>query len=801
MKIANLLRGAGARKSKQPIRVIGIDLGTTNSTVAEVVFNPKDEEEAAARCVEIDQGTLEGRYTHSLVPSVVAVHDGQLFVGEGAKRLRGKAADPDYGLARNRNIFWDCKNDMGLDKTYHRAPDGFQSAKDIASKVLAFLKTQSSSDQDEPVARTVITVPASFQAAQRQDTLDAARLAGYDVRGGDLLDEPIAAFLDYVLTHDLSTILEPGETKNLLVFDFGGGTCDVAIFRIGIAEDEAMLEISPLSVSRYHRLGGGDIDSSILYEVLIPQIIEQNGLCAHDLDFDTKKNQLEPAFLSLAESLKIGLCSEIRTLKRFGKYDEARKSETFKIQPGVHTCKLPNGRELRIQSPRLSAIQLDTVLTPFLDSDFVFHRESEYRMTCSIFAPLADGLDRASLTSDDIDLCLLVGGSCLIPQVVEAVSEYFGLAEVLSYDSQDDIQTAVAKGAAYHALMLEMCGHGLVRPVCAESVSIKTADEPLELIPRGARLPYPAEGEWSENDSLVVPKGSSRSPLQLHVELVGEKGQSLFSGVWNMETRPTQGERLVLQYHMDENQIINLRIDTQSNQGHQGFDATIENPLSNIVNPNSKKIRIDELEEQMRSKKMSQAKQEEVVMEIAGLCSELGQRDKSMHLYSQMLRVRGGQDEEILNKMGLLAGEMGDYNREEKFLRESARFANWGGPLFNLALSYRSRGLLDKAAKAIDEALDVQVAPAYLVLKAQIADSMKEAKTRDQSLEMAFELFQSVETMTEWELLWYERASRMKNDAKRIAEVDRTRKSRKLKTQALGVTGELPERAHKEDRQ
>jgi Molecular chaperone len=81
------------------------------------------------------------------------------------------------------------------------APEGFRSAAEIAGKVLAFLKAAAQESNSIPPTRTVVTVPASFQVAQRRDTLRAAEMAGLKIAGGDLLDEPVAAFLDYLISH------------------------------------------------------------------------------------------------------------------------------------------------------------------------------------------------------------------------------------------------------------------------------------------------------------------------------------------------------------------------------------------------------------------------------------------------------------------------------------------------------------------------------------------------------------------------------------------------------------------------
>lgn len=96
--------------------MLGIDLGTTNSTAAEIAWRPDHGAPSPARCLEVEQPTAEGTYIHVLVPSMVAIHGGQVVVGEGAKRLRSRAAE--LGLSRNLNLFYDCKNDIGIEKTW-----------------------------------------------------------------------------------------------------------------------------------------------------------------------------------------------------------------------------------------------------------------------------------------------------------------------------------------------------------------------------------------------------------------------------------------------------------------------------------------------------------------------------------------------------------------------------------------------------------------------------------------------------------------------------------------------------------
>src|SRR6266404_1892967 len=170
----------------QPTRVLGIDLGTTNSTVAEWVWDPLTASTCELKCLPIDQPTTQGRYSHILVPSIVAIYEGKTWVGQGAKLLRSTG-----NLEEFKNLFLECKNDIGTKRTYHRAAVGYRSAKAIASHVLSFLYHAATEDDKTPIASTVVTVPASFQAAQRSDTVDAVQRAGIELSLNGLLDEPI----------------------------------------------------------------------------------------------------------------------------------------------------------------------------------------------------------------------------------------------------------------------------------------------------------------------------------------------------------------------------------------------------------------------------------------------------------------------------------------------------------------------------------------------------------------------------------------------------------------------------------
>ncbi len=148
---------------KTPVRVIGIDLGTTNSALAEILWSPDAKEVSLARCLEVEQPTTTGPYIHVLVPSVVAIHANNVLVGEGAKRLRANTS-----LRRNKDIFYECKNDIGTRRTYHMAPEGFRSAAEIGGKCW-LSQSGGSGKQPHPAHTHGSDRSASFQIAQRRD--------------------------------------------------------------------------------------------------------------------------------------------------------------------------------------------------------------------------------------------------------------------------------------------------------------------------------------------------------------------------------------------------------------------------------------------------------------------------------------------------------------------------------------------------------------------------------------------------------------------------------------------------------
>lgn len=791
-----LLGEAGVKSAPaKTIRAVGIDLGTTNSTISEVVWNAEAGAPEAVRTLDVDQKTPMGLYTHVLVPSMVCLKGRQVWVGEGAKQHRGKMSEPRSDLRRNKNIFWECKNQMGETRTYHLAPKGYRSAAEIGGHVLKFLMDAAARANDAPAGSVAVTVPASFRVPQRQDTQKAAQLAGIQLQPGALVDEPIAAFLDYIFSHDIS-MLKLGETpRNLLVFDFGGGTCDVAIFQVSIPAGGGSIRLAPKAVSRYHRLGGGDIDLAVFHEILIPQILEQNKLTPFDLTYEDKAHILAPAFLSVAESLKIGICKEMSKQIELGRYASAEdKKSVGKRMPGVYECQLKDGRTISLQAPSITALQFEKLMLPFLDRDFLFARETEYRMTCSIFAPLTDALQRAGLEAEDIHCCLMAGSSSFIPQIQEAADAFFANGFVLNFASAEDAKIAVSRGAAYHALAVALTGSPLVRPIAGDSIRLETKREPLELVPAGAQLPYPAEDQWAEVDELTIPETSKIKPLPLKLSLVSGDGLLLFNGIWEVPPPLEKGQKLRFLCRMDQNQTMWFRVSLAASPQNEFEEYEIENPLTNIHFPDSRREEIEELEEKMRTGQIPRKNAADTVFKIAKLTSELGQRERALDLMKKALAEKGGRDLYLLNQMGILCGELRDFERQEKFYLEAAKYGEAGAPLFNLALSKWKQGLIDEGIRHVEAAMGREKDPAYLVLRSILADAKKDPIRRDAWIKESIPLFGSVSKMSDFHLGWYMTAAGRLDDKAQVQAAQEEQKKRRTVKAVDAFDGFLPDR-------
>ena len=249
-------------------KIIGNDLGTTNSCVAVI-------EGGNPTVIANSEG---GRTT----PSVVGFKDGERLIGQVAKRQA--VANPDRTVIS-------IKREMGTDYKV-KVDDKSYSPQEISAMILSKLKADAEAYLGSPVTQAVITVPAYFNDSQRQATKDAGKIAGLEVLR--IINEPTAAALAYGLDK------EDKKNQKILVFDLGGGTFDVSILEIG----DGVFEV--LSTNGDTRLGGDDFDNRIM-NLLVEEFKKENGI---DLSNDKLAMQ---RLKEAAEKAKIELSTLTQT--------------------------------------------------------------------------------------------------------------------------------------------------------------------------------------------------------------------------------------------------------------------------------------------------------------------------------------------------------------------------------------------------------------------------------------------------------------------------------------------------------
>ncbi len=788
MNLLEKLRTAAA-SAKPGTRVIGIDLGTTNSTVAQVRL-PLPENSAAefaCECVPLEQPTQMSPFTGALLPSVVAIDKaGTLWIGEGAKRMR---AEPQkHGLSLEKNLFYETKNDMGLQKRYHRAAEDFDHASKIAGHLLRFMVNGARQATGSPPGRTVVTVPASFQINQREDTIAAARLAGLSLANYDLLDEPVAALTDYLFTCAGAEVWD--KPQNTVVFDFGGGTCDVFVARLSPADNDSAFSIETRSVSRYHRLGGGDFDTAIIHNVLIPQLLKENELAPRHFEWTDRKKIIEPALRGCAEALKEGLCREISQLHLHGRYEAADKTQIVARQAPTKVS--VSGKDYLLAHPELSAAQWDEILKPFLDLEMMHARETDYVLALSVFAPITDALERAKLRTKDVDLVLLAGGSSLVPQVQWAVEKFFPQSRVLRFPDSTAAQTAIARGAAWTAAWLEAFKKPLVNPVISQTIALRVhGRNPIPLVTAGTAIPFPAAGEWKTVAGLALPKKFTGT---LRIEAITLPEEHVVLNLPVKIDAGEAGEALNLQFRFGSGHSFECAVALRKRPDDR-IVVEAENPLINVSNPGAARVEIEQIEEDLRDAGGIAPRHRDQLMRLAELYRELRMTEKAVDILKGASRAVGTPDPEILNRLAMFYDEIGDLNRMEAHYAEAARVSgNWAGPLFNWALHLFRRRNFALALEKVDEGILRQPdSGPYYILRARILDGMGQPVAAKEAAQQGMGHFPPLSAQSPWQLGWYEDgASTLEREADvKAARQQRERKGAQPKGSKTGEN-ELP---------
>jgi len=502
-------------------KIVGIDLGTTNSVVAVL-------EGGSPTVIP----TAEGG---NLVPSVVAFKkDGERLVGQAAKR---------QAVVNPENTIFSIKRFMGrrFDEVAEerkrvpyqvvQGPKGDAQVKipntnktytpqEISAMVLAKLKADAEAYLGEPVTKAVITVPAYFNDAQRQATKDAGQIAGLEVVR--IINEPTAAALAYGL--------DKKKDETILVFDLGGGTFDVSILEVG----DGVVEVKATSGDTH--LGGDDWDAVII-DWLINEFKKEQGI---DLRSDRQALQ---RLKEAAEKAKIELSSMMET----------------EINLPYITADQSGPKHLLMKLTRAKFEQLSEHLVKRLRG------------------PVEQALKDAGLKVSDIDEVVLVGGATRMPMVQALVREMTGGKEPNKSVNPDEV---VAIGAAVQAGVLAgEVKDVLLLDVTPLTLGVETLGGVMTpLIPRNTTIPVRKSEIFStaeDNQSAVdIRVFQGERPMAADNMLLG---QFRLEGI---PPAPRGIPQIEVTFDIDANGILNVSAKDKATGREQRISITASTNLS-----------------------------------------------------------------------------------------------------------------------------------------------------------------------------------------------------------------------------
>ena len=504
---------------------VGIDFGTS-TTVVSIAKWEDGQSKIQTLPIKLSQRLEDGTiYQSEKLPSVIAWFNNRLLVGEGASNLK-------YKLTKGKNIWFSFKMEIGEDlgAKYYNSEVGnmegvnIRNPKDCVRVFFWYLNILIKRYCEENVLsdniQYAVSIPASFEANQRKELMEALETNGMTVTKQSLIDEPNAAFISYVQESEESDhplLISPHYNSKVLVFDFGGGTCDISILEIGKSVNG--LYSKNIAISKFTKLGGDDVDRYITYKYLLPRFLQYNNKKIDD--FRTKEYRLIATQLyKVAERLKILISKKIATLAyKLEIPDYIRTSEEreeIEVEIIVETNKGKLTQSNFFLSIKEFVETMNVFTNPF--SPTRIKGQDDYN---NIFTPIRSAIKKANVNKDEIDYILLIGGSAQNPFIQEALKNDFEDSQILV---PQDLQTHVSKGAAIHSMLMNGWNKCIIQPITSEPIFVITKDTSKKiLIPAGSKIP---------SDTVVIndlmPAREHQDAIELPI-CVGNENKMLFN--------------------------------------------------------------------------------------------------------------------------------------------------------------------------------------------------------------------------------------------------------------------------------
>lgn len=432
---------------------VGIDLGTTNTVAA--VLEIYEGEELLPRVIEIGQFTESYEYIYDKVlPSCLYIDEkGTSYVGKIAQLK--KMTDPE-------RVIYNSKNYIGTPGYFWEIDGKVFSPEKVAALILEEVKKSIEEEIGKEVEGAVITVPASFNHDQIQATKNAAKMAGFDEKETYFVSEPTAALLDFINSEkklpQSKRQLDFSTPRKMLVFDLGGGTCDVSILKVQInAKDFAVEEIA---ISSHTVVGGVNFDLMGSIYLLDKYLKEMGNV------FETENEK---------RYVYSRMVYEMEKARKFFNRDTD--------EDVVYENTLENFMKGKSYNFKISKKEYEECIQPLL--------VKEGNMGYNIVDPILDTLGKAELSVHDIDDVILTGGMSNYKPVRNVIEKLFMKKALISLHPL----FSVARGAAIYHYLSDKLNKGYdsikIEPALASNIYIDLKNSlPFLIVSQGTRAPY-----------------------------------------------------------------------------------------------------------------------------------------------------------------------------------------------------------------------------------------------------------------------------------------------------------------------